>query len=1162
MKPIQKILCLILAFSFLLPIATIPMSALGESSSRSSSSPEYVLYEEDFDDVTETVTLQAGNNTSGAAKGWIYDKKSTKGSARIENGKMYISGNLYDVIYRDGGQTWGNYTLEADFCYMEDNKQWGGMLYNVQSGTKFQKVSIELSGRACTNGYDGKWTNNDPTLNFFDMTTNPDLTIPTKGTPFRMKVTVHNKTATFYYAMLNSDQTMKTEFVELLSIDNIPANAQTGSIGFMLPRKSTDFGSFWVDNIKCYSDTLVSFSEDFDSYGNTALTADQKNDALGVYFEKSNSLSSGGAELKDGALHLSGGGKNFNAIFFECGYRWTNYVLESDLTYVQESNNVGWAGLLFRANDIDNFWKGAVNIPTDSSKGQGSLNCQLSGAWYQNTNHTATYPDGPLTYGETVRLRIVVNEKTASLYAAKYVGGTLGEWTYVMTTASENKFADAHMTGTVGLIVGGSTDKKENHIYIDNLTVSRIQGADRFYQEPAEPLAADIYEPNSGIVNPPVVIQELKDTLPNVTGERAAVVMLDVDENLNVKKTDGTVLTTASSFIDTYRNCLIPAFIVDNQTEANAIAALIHEKELIDCYVVAEEANASLVKQVRLANKTTSFITGALIFNDLNTPDARKAARALVTDNMSYVAISRAALTEESAFYFALRQIAAWSYAENTADVYRGIANGYHGIISSDVSFVYDVYESITETTVSGEPVIIAHRGANNYTDVPYPENTLMGIRAAKELYGADGVEIDFGLTKDGYVVLMHDTTVDRTTNGTGKVKSLTLQRIKEFTVDQIPGKETTVPTLEEALLLAKELNVVLYCHVKENTDQNIGAFTHLVEKLDCSDLVVLFGATLADYNSNTDRVVSGTAYGLSNSPVVMDGIVFTAGNQSILSGLPSHREGVAAMKNAITPYNYQPLFYPYQRVGAMWAEESFYYQLSARGFVNTHSITADELMDKIGLTESGAVGYLTNYLQQSDDYHYAIDLSNEALTLELGKTIDLNKPLKMIQGTVQVNCGFIQLSGPTLVPVEGGLTLNEEGSVTLVYYADRTADGGSKYRVYSEPVTVTFTNCPQHGFTATDKNETHHWNACPFCGAVDEASKVEHTFGEWTESGENRMRSCACGHSETEPKPAAPTAPTNNTAKTVIIVVSVAIVGIGAGATAFFLIKKKKRIV
>ena len=144
MKTIQKILCLILAFSFLFPIAIIPMSALGESSSRSSSNPEYVLYEEDFDDVTESVTLQAGNNTSGAAKGWIYDKKSTDGSARIENGKMYISGNLYDVIYRDGGQTWGNYTLEADFCYMEDNNQWAACSITFNRERNFKRLESIL----------------------------------------------------------------------------------------------------------------------------------------------------------------------------------------------------------------------------------------------------------------------------------------------------------------------------------------------------------------------------------------------------------------------------------------------------------------------------------------------------------------------------------------------------------------------------------------------------------------------------------------------------------------------------------------------------------------------------------------------------------------------------------------------------------------------------------------------------------------------------------------------------------------------------------------------------------------------------------------------------------------------------------------------------------
>ena len=1153
MKAFKKLLCVLLTLTMILPSALVTMFAFGdvntESTIQSEAPDEYVLYEEDFDDVTGTVTLDAGNNMAGGAQGWIYTKKSENGSVKIENGRMYIEGNLYDVVYRDGGETWGNYTLEADFCYTDENKNWGGMLFNVQSGYKFQKVGITPSNGAATiNGYDNGWTNDNKSINHWSMTNNPSLVIPQSGDPFRMKVTVYNKTATFYYAMLNNDGSMKTDFIQLMSISNIPANAQTGSIGFMLPKKETDWGSYWVDNIKCYSDTLVSYSENFDSYGDTALTADAKNATLGVYFEKSNTLASGGAEIKDGALHLSGGGKNFNAVFFECGYNWTNYVVESDFTYVSESNNAGWAGLLFRSKNIDNFWKGSVY--PDNTSAQPVLNSQAGGSWYNNTDNKAVYLLG---YGETVRMRIVVNEKTATLYAAKYKDGVLGEWTKILTTASEDKFAGVHMQGTVGIIVGGSNDAKEKHIYIDNLTVSRIEGADRMATPPN---AADIYEPVSGIVNPPVVVQELTDTLPNAKGERAAVVMTKVDADMNGLKSDGTVLTTVSSFIDSYRDFLIPAFIVDSEAEADALAALVHEKELIDCYVVAEKSNAGLVKRVRLANATTSLISGALIFDDLNTPDARKEARALVTDNMSYVAISRAPLTEESAFYFSLRQVAAWSYASDVAGVYTGIANGYHGIVATDVSYVYDVYESITAVTVSGKPVIIAHRGANKSSSIPYPENTLMGIRAAKEIYGADAAEIDFGLSSDGYAILMHDSTVDRTTNGTGNFSSFTLAKLKALVVDEVAGKETTIPTLEEAIQLALELDIVLYCHVKTVSDANIAVFSYLVDKYNAHENVLLFASKMDSYNSNVDRVVSSTPYGFTSKPVVTDGIMFTAGNQIVLEGLSSHLDGVVAMRNSITKYNYQPLFYQYSKQGALWGDESFYYQLSARGLVNTHSITdGQENMDKTALTGSGAVGYLTNNLQFCDDYHYGFDLSSEKLTRNHGEKINLKKALKMIMGSVELDCGIIQIGGDELLSLDGSYTLNDDGTATVVYYTTRTAEGGSAYRVYSAPVALTF-DCIDHVFTDTEKNDTHHWNVCHVCGEIETGSEAEHSFGEWTVNGDTRTRECSCGHIETEPF-TVPTPPANNLI--FIVVAAIALAAFAAAFIIFFAFRKKR---
>jgi hypothetical protein len=160
-------------------------------------------------------------------------------------------------------------------------------------------------------------------------------------------------------------------------------------------------------------------------------------------------------------------------------------------------------------------------------------------------------------------------------------------------------------------------------------------------------------------------------------------------------------------------------------------------------------------------------------------------------------------------------------------------------------------------------------------------------------------------------------------------------------------------------------------------------------------------------------------------------------------------------MRKCLNKYNFQPLFYAYGQQGDIWADESFYYQLSARGFVNTHSITDGQAaMDSTALTGSGAVGWLTDNLHLCDDYHYAIDLTGEKLTLSIGESINLLKKLKLILGTAQETAGLIQISGPTL---NEDNTLTEEGTVTVVYYATRKTDGGTTYTVYSEPVKITF---------------------------------------------------------------------------------------------------------
>lgn len=94
-------------------------------------------------------------------------------------------------------------------------------------------------------------------------------------------------------------------------------------------------------------------------------------------------------------------------------------------------------------------------------------------------------------------------------------------------------------------------------------------------------------------------------------------------------------------------------------------------------------------------------------------------------------------------------------------------------------------------------PVLnIAHRGDSGI----YPENTIAAFRAAADA-GADMCELDVQASRDGAVVVMHDETVDRTTDGTGAVCALTLARIKRLDAGSWRGERFAgerVPTLEE----------------------------------------------------------------------------------------------------------------------------------------------------------------------------------------------------------------------------------------------------------------------------------------------------------------------------------------------------------------------------
>lgn len=114
-----------------------------------------------------------------------------------------------------------------------------------------------------------------------------------------------------------------------------------------------------------------------------------------------------------------------------------------------------------------------------------------------------------------------------------------------------------------------------------------------------------------------------------------------------------------------------------------------------------------------------------------------------------------------------------------------------------------------------------AHRGFSG----KYPENTMLAFKKAIEA-GADGIELDVQLTKDGELVIIHDETIDRTTDGRGLVADYTYEELCRFDASFIYRGQmgfNKIPTLREYLELVKDKNIITNIELKTGILEYLG---------------------------------------------------------------------------------------------------------------------------------------------------------------------------------------------------------------------------------------------------------------------------------------------------------------------------------------------------
>lgn len=494
------------------------------------------------------------------------------------------------------------------------------------------------------------------------------------------------------------------------------------------------------------------------------------------------SVIEGDASVEDGTLVLtSPATAQPSRVVFSVGDSNTgDYVFEADLTFKSAVNNARWASLMYRIQDIDYpYYQFAVRKGTSAMNGIELALRTPSNTW--DVKETNFYPDD-FKYNTTYRLKVI----TKGDRVQQYIDGQL---------VIDSKLNDSYTEGDLGFQVSGST------VAFDNVTVSeRVQDLPPLSE--SRGFLPD--EPETNMVNAPTIISsEIPNNFDEFEGISSVLMPAKLNENEEVIVRD----TLLAELLNATNEKFIPIIRIDDFNTAEAVAEILTSASIKDVHILSTD-----LKILESIKETNPAARGAILYdkNHLNKHDLENLVKDANISHSFTIALPEEHVSIENTNYFHSRAISVWGIGEDT---HKLIHAGVDGIISNSPDKAIEAFSEYPINTIVQRPLVVAHRGVPSLA----PENTMAGYNLSYEL-GADLIETDIQLTRDGHIVVMHDATVDRTTNGSGAVADMTLNEIRSLDAGiyfdrSFAGEK--VPTFREFLEGFKDKDVVLLVELK-----------------------------------------------------------------------------------------------------------------------------------------------------------------------------------------------------------------------------------------------------------------------------------------------------------------------------------------------------------
>ena len=397
-------------------------------------------------------------------------------------------------------------------------------------------------------------------------------------------------------------------------------------------------------------------------------------------------------------------------------------------------------------------------------------------------------------------------------------------------------------------------------VEISSLTINGVQGNDEAQKIKADETIANTYSPTTRLSVAPSVatfIEDENDLAALKGNELPATAFLYVDDKMNVTDFAGKSLGSFDAiYMEYLRGKIIPAVYVRTETQAEALLDyLASERNLLDIAVASNDAK--LVDKVRKSNLK---IRGIVDYSDKDL--AREDLADIVAEaNGAYaniVVLNERTGSRENVTYLQARLKTAWVKISSDTEfgVAASVSSGAYGLVTQNVPLVYEAYKNYSaKGSLARSPFNIAHRGLclSNY------ENSLEACVEAYEK-GATHVEIDLQLTLDNEIVVMHDDSIARTTNGSGNVSQMTLKELEQYKITKnynglVLGEGVKIPTLEDFYKEFKGTDLVLVIEIKTSADNLVEELKKLTEEYGMQSQMVVISFDLNQLERMRDQM-------------------------------------------------------------------------------------------------------------------------------------------------------------------------------------------------------------------------------------------------------------------------------------------------------------------